>query len=169
MKAKGHSLWLMPENETYQKFSSLIQQLANMYNGPIFKPHITLLGEVLGEEEIIVQKAQELASAHIAFPVQLENVAYEDYYFRALFVRAEKTAPLQQLHDDAKRIFDMEAIPYMPHVSLLYGDYPKEIKEDIIKTIGEKQPTQLIIKNIYVYKTNGTATEWEKVAVIPLG
>jgi len=47
MKAKGHSLWLMPTGEVYDKFSILIKRLAGEYNTPIFEPHIILLGETM--------------------------------------------------------------------------------------------------------------------------
>lgn len=164
MKAKGHSLWLMPEGEVYDKLSQLIKRLAEEYNAPLFKPHVTLLGEVMQSDEDVIKRAQELASGQKPFPITLRTVDYQDFYFRTLFVTVEETEPLLSLHNRAREIFEMQVIPpYMPHLSLLYGNFPQAIKKKIIKDIGRDQTSEFTVNRVHVFKTDGEANTWYQV------
>lgn len=40
----SYSIWLIPDGEVYKTVSSIIQNIAKEYGGPLFEPHITLLG-----------------------------------------------------------------------------------------------------------------------------
>jgi len=50
-KAKGYSLWLMPTEEVYDGLNTIISQLSRKYSTQYFKPHVTLIGEILGSED----------------------------------------------------------------------------------------------------------------------
>ena len=170
MKAKGHSLWLMPSGEELDRFSKLVEKLAQEHSAPVFQPHVTLLGEILEGEEEIIKKVQELAAEHQPFPVTLGAVDYQDYYFRTLFVRANETQPLLDLHNNSRELFDMQNIPpYMPHLSLLYGNYPQAIKDKIIQGIGRDFTTQFEVTSVHLFKTDGEANTWYRVNEFPLG
>lgn len=168
MKAKGHSLWLMPIGKAYDKLSGLIKRLAKEYNAPLFEPHVTLLGEAMQSEDDVLKRAEQLASGQNPFPIKLNIVDYQDFYFRTLFVRAEKTDPLQALHDRAKEVFEMQDIPdYMPHLSLMYGNFPQAVKEQIIKAIGRNQATEFTVNSVHLFKTDGEVNVWHKVKESP--
>ena len=169
MKAKGYSLWLMPTGETYDRLSGLIGRLAREYGAPLFEPHVTLIGEVVQSEQDVLRKVEQLASGQKPFTIKLNKVDYQDFYFRTLFARADKTNPLQALHDRAKEVFEMRDIPdYMPHLSLLYGNFSKIIKEQIIESIGRDQAVEFMVNSIYVFKTDGEVNTWYKVKELPL-
>lgn len=164
MKAKGYSLWLIPTGEIYGKFASLIKRLAEENNTPIFEPHVTLLGEIIQSEEDIVRKIEELALDQKQFPLTLTRIDYQNFYFRALFVKAEINESLLSLHNQTKMIIDMQNIsPYMPHLSLLYGDLPISSKEKIIEMIGKDQTTQFTVDRIHLFKTDGEVSTWYKI------
>lgn len=55
---------------------------------------------------------------------------------------------------------------YMPHLSLLYGNYPVEVKEEIIKQIGRDQTTQFDISSIHLIK-GGKVEEWRIIKEFP--
>ena len=169
MKGKGHSLWLMPTGEAYDKLSGLIKRLVEEYNAPFFEPHVTLLGEAMQSEEDVLRRSEQLASGQKPFPIVLNTVDYQDFYFRALFVRAERTDPLQALNDRAKEVFEMQDIPdYMPHLSLMYGNFPQAVKECIIKAIGRDQATEFTVNSLHIFKTDGEVNAWYKVKEFPL-
>jgi 2'-5' RNA ligase len=168
MKGKGHSLWLMPTGEAYHELSGLIKTLAEEYHGPVFEPHVTLLGEVRQSDDEILRRAAQLASGQQPFPIIVRTVEYQDFYFRALFVRAERTDPLQALYNRAKEIFAMPDIPeYMPHVSLMYGNFPQLVKEQIIKAIGRDHTTEFTVSSVHVFKNDGEAHTWYRVKELP--
>ena len=169
IKAKGYSLWLMPTGEVYEKLSSLIKSLAKKYYAPIFDPHITLIGEVMQSEDDVLRRAEQLALKQNSFQITLNSVDYQDYYFRALFIRAEKTYQLQALYDRAKEVFGIQNISdYMPHLSLMYGNFPQAVKDKIIENIGRDQNMVFTVSAIHLLKTDGEVSAWHKVKKFPL-
>ena len=168
MKSKGHSLWLVPTGETLNKFSAIIRGLAKEHNAPVFQPHITLLGDLLYPQEECIKRTEQVVSGQKPFIITLKEIDYQDFYFRTLFVKAEKTEPLQVLHNRAKELFNKQDIPeYMPHLSILYGIFPQSVKEKIIKEIGKDQLAQFELKSVHLVK-GGEVEDWYIVGEFPL-
>ena len=167
MIANGYSLWLMPKGEHYNKLADLIRKLAVEYSAPIFEPHVTLVGEVpQTSEDKVIELTQNLVIGQKPFPVTLNQIDYQDFHFRALFVKAEVTDPLQSLHNRAKQIFGIDIPPYMPHLSLLYGNYPNEVKEKIIAEIGREQRVEFEVDRVHLVK-GGKVNDWRVVKEFP--
>lgn len=163
MYSKGYTLWLQPKGDIYKKFDYLIRKIASKLNGPIFQPHVTLLGEISIPEEEICNLSQLLVQDQKPFTINLNQIGYEDFHFRTLFVKAEVTAPLLKLHQMAKKLFDKENIPlFMPHLSLLYGNYPPGIKEVIIREIDREQKARFEVNSITLIK-GGEVSEWKVI------
>lgn len=158
--SKGYTLWLMPKGQIYKRLDGIIKKLADKNNGPVFQPHITLLGEIELPENEVIKKTEALVKNQKPFMVNLHEIGYEDYHFRALFVKAIITPQLQNLHERAKRIFKMEIPPYMAHLSLLYGNYPIDLKEKIIKEIGRDQKALFEIDSVFLEKA-GEIKDWK--------
>ncbi len=170
MKAKGYSLWLIPTGKAYDKLSGLIQKLAKDNSAPLFYPHVTLLGGVMQSEDHVLERTEQLVLGQNPFPITLNSVDYQDYYFRTLFVRTEITDPLQALYDRAKEVFGMQdALDFMPHLSLMYGNFSEAVKEQIIKDIGRDQTTEFTVNSVQIFKTDGEVNVWHKVKEFPLG
>lgn len=164
--SKGYTLWLMPKGDIYTKYNNLIRKLAEENDAPIFKPHITLLGEIELPEDDVIKKAEELVSGQKPFKINLREIGYEDYHFRALFVKAILSPPLQNLHNRAKQIFEKDILPYMPHLSLLYGNYPVDLKKKIISDIGREQPAQFEVTSVFL-KQAGEIKDWKIIKEFP--
>lgn len=157
----------MPQGQIYKKFAELIKRLAKEYGGPVFQPHVTLLGETLFPEKEVINRTGQLISSQKPFQINLAEIGYEDYHFRALFVKAVITKPLLALHERAKKLFGMEnSLPYMPHLSLLYGNYPAEMKEKIIAEIGKEQLSQFEISSVFL-KRGGEVKDWKTIKEFP--
>ncbi|MFH1535709.1 MAG: 2'-5' RNA ligase family protein [Patescibacteria group bacterium] len=167
MISKGYTLWLVPAGQVFKKFNALIQKLAKENNAPVFCPHITLLGEIMLPRDECIKKTIELVKDQRPFTVALETIGYQDYYFRTLFVYAKKSPQLVKLHERAKEIFNMKIPPFMPHLSLLYGLFPQEIKDKIIKEIGKDQSAEFEIGKVILIK-GGEIKDWKIVAEFPL-
>ena len=169
MSLLKYSLWLMPAGATEQKFSQLISQLAQRYSSPTFLPHVTLIGSIEAQEEEILTKAQELASLLHPYPLQLTNVDYTDFYYRALFVRVEASAEVLSAYQQARKLFpSAQKTDYMPHLSLLYGDFSVETKKEIIQKIGDHFTDTFEATILYLYLTEGAVSDWQKISAFPL-
>jgi 2'-5' RNA ligase len=169
MARQKYSLWFMPTGPVERKFSQLIVQLAEHYSSPKFPPHVTLIGSIEAQEKELDSRVQELASLIHSFPIQLTNIDYTDYYYRALFVRIEHSEEVLTAYQQAKKVFPSnQATDYMPHLSLLYGDFSVETKKEIIKEIGENFTDEFEVDTLYLYLTEGAASGWQKIRAYPL-
>lgn len=166
MISLGHTLWLMPKGKVYEKFSNIINRLAKQYNTPVFEPHITLLGEFMHPADECIKKTKQLVAGQKPFVVNLKEIGFQNFFFRALFVYAEKSQPLINLHHKSKEIFNMEIPPYMPHLSLLYGNFPQTIKDKIVKDIGQNQSDQFEVNSVFLVK-GGEIKDWQIIEEFP--
>lgn len=162
MKTMGYSLWFMPEGEVYKKFSGVIADLSREYSSPKFKPHITLIGQRVEPEEEIIEKTEKLSFLISPFKLRLTTIDYQDYYFRALFVKVEKTEELLEANKKAKEIFQIkDTEKYLPHLSLIYGNFPESLKKKIIQEIGQDFSCEFQARSIHLFKTDGGADAWK--------
>lgn len=158
-----YSLWFIPVGEIYTKLAILIKDLSKKYSGPVFEPHITLLPDIVLSEEEIVEKTSKLVSNKNPFSVEVDNIDYQDAYFKNLFIKVKLNDDLVNLYNEAKQIFRLDNDkPYMPHISILYGNHSKKTKEEIIKKISLKFNQKFLVKSI-VISTSGEVSEWKKV------
>lgn len=163
MRAKGYSIWLIPTGEVYYKLAKVISQLSKKYSAPNFEPHLTLIGDLLGPEEEIISKTSELAGLLKPFKIELKTIDYFDEYFKCLFVRAKKSKDLIRANDAARKIFNKKSDKdYMPHLSLMYGDFIPETKEKIIAGLKDSDIV-FNIKSLRLFCTTGTVEEWKEV------
>jgi len=164
LKAKKYSIWLMPTGEIYKKLNGLIFQLSREYNTPKFEPHVTLFGRILGHKEEVILKTAQLASMVKPYKIELNRVEYLDEYFRCLFLKAKETNKVIKANQEAKKIFSRETdLKYMPHLSLMYGDFTPQIKEKIITEIGKKIPVSFDVDNIHLFSTDSKPQNWRRI------
>lgn len=165
----GLSLWIQPSGQLYDRMASIIRQLSERFHTPIFEPHVTLLGDLVGDEQEITAQAQQLAAQIPPFQMTLTTVDYLEPYFRCLFVRAQETPELLRANQIARSIFHREQDPkFMPHMSLLYGTFDVAIKKQIIQTIGHEFNAPFAVNSIQFLSCNGTPQEWYKIKELVL-
>ncbi|MBI5032207.1 MAG: 2'-5' RNA ligase family protein [Chloroflexi bacterium] len=163
-RSVGLSLWLQPSGQLYDELSKTISQLSKKYGAPVFPPHVTLLGDLIGDEKEITSQAQQLASRVQPFQITLTTIDYLDAYFRCLFIRAEETPALLQANRIARSVFHRENDPsFMPHLSLLYANLEVETKQQIFKTIGREWAKAFPVNSIHLLSCDGEPKDWYRV------
>jgi len=169
MAKHKYSLWFMPAGTVAQRFSQIIVQLAKDHASPIFSPHVTLLGSIEASQEEVINRTQELAALLRPFLVPLTTITFTDAYYRALFVKAGHSTEALAAYELARKLFPGDQqTAYMPHLSLLYGDFSVAIKQEIIKEIGENFPDAFEANTLYLYLTEGAAHNWQSIRAFPL-
>jgi 2'-5' RNA ligase len=167
-----YSLWLMPRKELYRDLALRIEELARDYGSDSFEPHVTLLGDVPGEKEEVIRKAGALCKGRKPFEITLTYVDYTGQASKALFIKAEKPAPLESLHRDARKAYSMPSKSgYAPHLSLLYGNHPTGEKEDAIRRMGKEFGKEFTADAIFVVhcSSNVPVKDWHVVQEIKFG
>ncbi len=163
-RSNGYSLWLIPSNDVYRRLTETISQLSRKYSTPKFEPHITLIGEVDDIEEELVSKTGQLASISNPFTVKLTYVDYLDQYFRCIFLRVEETDDLMMANNKARETFGRQQDPkFMPHLSLMYGNFSSELKQQVIVEIGRNFNLSFDINSVHLFSTDGEPKDWYRV------
>jgi len=160
----------MPEGELYDELDQIISQLSKEYAAPLFKPHITLLGDIVETEERIMSKIAELANFLKPFSVFFTTLDSLDEYFRCVFVQAKETDGIMAANAKAREIFNRQQNPpFIPHLSLLYGVFSSETKEQIIAKVGKEFPRTFQIQSIYVVASskNIDPKDWRVLKEFP--
>ena len=63
MSGATYHLWVKPSGAVRDLLAQTIRELARELGGPVFEPHITLLGDLAGTEEEHIQRSQIATSA----------------------------------------------------------------------------------------------------------
>lgn len=119
----GYSIWLGFRGDSALRLQTAIAALSAAFSGPVFVPHLTLVGDLdLGLDEV-----QRLAGVFggLAMPSHLpvRDVGLSARYFMALYLAVEIPGEVQRARERIARAanpstYELDA----PHVSLLYAD-----------------------------------------------
>ena len=170
MKGEGYAIFLIPSSEVYSKLSGIISSLGKKYSTPIFEPHVTVLATIQGKEKEIIEKTSRFAGLLKPCTVRLTTVDYFDEYWRCLFIRVEKTKPVIHSMEKASGIFGFRFYPeFLPHLSLMYGNFPKGTKEKIISEIGRAFNLAFEARSLHLVDCSGEPEEFRRVREFPIG
>ena len=165
LAGEKYSLWIVPTGDVCDHLSLILHRLNARYGSPEFSPHVTLLGRCVGPRGELIRQSARVAAALRPFVLRLEKIDFLDAYFRCLFVRAALTDPLKRAHQSACQAFGHVREPaFMPHLSLLYGNFPRSLKEEVIAEIGLRLDLQFKVRSLHLYRTHGEPRHWRRVA-----
>lgn len=166
----SYYIWLMPVGEIYARLAAIITELSSQYAAVPFEPHVTLLGNLSGSEEEMMRHTSQLARQLTPYDIHLTTAAYEDEYFRCLFLNVQETPVVMEAHAQGNTIFNRAAdASYKPHLSLLYGNYPASLKTQIIATLPSFHGAQFRVTSLHVIRVEGTdPKDWHKIRAYPL-
>ncbi len=169
-RARGLSLWLMPDGVAEVRLAALIEDLAGRLGTEAFPPHVTLLPGIEGPEERVLATTGRLASALRPFRVRLVAVEGRDELFRCLFARADADEPLCAAHAAAARAFGREPDPaFLPHLSLVYGTLAPEVKRALATELTAAAIVTFEVARLHAWRTDGPVGEWREIGALPFG
>jgi 2'-5' RNA ligase len=169
-RARGLSLWLMPEGPTRETLGGLIDRLAARVGTTPFAPHVTLLPGLSGPEADVLARARGLAAELEPLSLAFTGLDGIDEHFRCLFFRAELSGALAGAHARAARRFGRAPDPrFDPHLSLVYGDLDAGGRADLRRDLHREIPPPFEARHLHVWRTEGPVGEWRELAVRGLG
>jgi len=169
-RARGISIWLVPEGDVREKLAARIAELSRRYGTPSFEPHVTLLGGIGEGEGEVLRRGALLAASARPIAIRLSAVRRGDEYFRCLFLEAERSPDLLAAHEHASDLLGARGrAPFLPHLSLLYG---RLAAEDVSATDEALHAVALPVafeaRCLEIHRTEGTVPEWRRLAAHPL-
>lgn len=158
-----YSLWLEPSGDVAYRLGEYIKKLSKRYDTPLFSPHVTLLGNLSSTETELIPFTNMLASSISPFDLKLTRAGFRNSYYQSLFIHVEESSRLKEVRERACRLFDNENNKFMPHLSLMYGDLPKEEKERILNLIGHEFELTFTAQSISLVRTSGKPPDWRRI------
>jgi len=165
----GHALWLLPEARAFTRLSALIADLAQAEGGPLFEPHVTLLSGITVEGEDLIGRVRALARGLAPAGVVLARARQRPEFFKALFLEVEGGG-LHGVHGRAAAALGMTPpAEYMPHLSLLYGDFAPATKDLILDRIGRLWDEPCLLDRLALVWPQGPPPSWVRAPTLTLG
>jgi 2'-5' RNA ligase len=162
-------LWLMPEAKSNGVFSEVIRKLSHKYQTRLFDPHITLAGGITGPEDELLTKTEKLAAHLYRLKLEPLEIRYLEDFYRSLFLAVTPSDPLVNANKLAKQLFGLPLDgEFMPHLSLLYGDFSVSEKERIKAGLSTNLLKQFNVDRIVLIRTDTHSDQWTAVSSFPL-
>lgn len=169
-RAKGVSLWLMPEGKARDELGELIDRLAARLGTGPFAPHVTLVPGLPGPEESVLDRARRLAAELGSLPVELSRVDGTSEHFRCLFFQVAPHPALRDAHERAAARFGRQPDPsFDPHLSLVYGTLAAARRDDLKRELQPLARPSFEARRLHVWRTEGPVGEWRELAALELG
>eukprot|EP00744_Colponema_vietnamica_P012911 GILI01018116.1.p2 GENE.GILI01018116.1~~GILI01018116.1.p2 ORF type:complete len:208 (+),score=17.90 GILI01018116.1:723-1346(+) len=169
----GYSLWLRASGETQERCRTIVKKYASPlhFDSLTFEPHVTLLAALAEfSEEEVFEKCAELSRQIRPFTVTLSHIEAKDLYFQCVFARVEETADVMGSNQCAREVFNRHNDPsFMPHMSLVYGNFPMEKKLTVFDELNEQiRGVSFEVDCIELWNTEGPCNTWTLVKSFPL-
>lgn len=124
-----HCIWLTFESAL---LDSIIFELSEKYNTPIYQPHCTIIGRTTIS---LVQLKAALVSVVGGTKIQnirVGDIGYRDDYFMSYYLEILDNQFVTDLHKNLTAILDLEErADYLPHISLMYSSMQYSEKHNI--------------------------------------
>jgi 2'-5' RNA ligase len=165
-----YHLWLIPSGEIHTVLTRTIQELARIYDAPVFEPHVTLLGTLDGTEQDQVHRTESLTLKLRPFPIVLNDPAIGDEYFHCVFLTVQPTPEVMNANAVARQTFGRGPETYEPHLSLVYGRYPRGRQEQIAASVPHGVQRSFEATSVHLIRADTTnPVDWHVIAVCPIG
>ncbi|SNT76266.1 2'-5' RNA ligase family protein [Paracoccus seriniphilus] len=119
----GYSIWLQFCERGEKLLQNKIQEIADECASPVFKPHLTLVGDIEVDPSTIRQQMELLAQKIVQFDMPVRDIGASDSFFMALYLSVEIPRALLNMRIEVARKLKVDLCNIdTPHVSLAYGD-----------------------------------------------
>ncbi|NQV16045.1 hypothetical protein HQ531_11355 [bacterium] len=168
-EVKGYSIWLIPDQKSKEMLNEIATDLRRQLNGQPLQPHLTLLGQITEELEHIRPLFRNLGHASRKLDLLVESIAYEDVFFRSLYLKTVMSSRLFDMNQAARSSFQREADPpFSPHISLLYSFASEAEKRVFHEQILNLHIGIISISDIDLVQTQGEVSNWKLIERIHL-
>ncbi|PON54648.1 2',3'-cyclic-nucleotide 3'-phosphodiesterase [Parasponia andersonii] len=167
-----YSVWALPPDEVGARLKKLMEGLRDEFGGAQFEPHITVVGAISSTADDALNKFRSACEGLKAYNASVDRVATGTFFYQCVYLLIHPTAEVAEACSHCTGHFGYKSsTPYMPHLSLLYGD----LTEDEKKKAQEKanilddsiSSLSFTVTRLALYKTDTedkTLKSWEKIA-----
>ncbi|WP_320667488.1 2'-5' RNA ligase family protein [Prochlorococcus sp. MIT 1307] len=133
---KGFWLWCEFSSVDTEYIIEIQNKVQNELRGPEFKIHLTLAGPFDQITHSSIDGIRTYCSQKSPIEVKLFKYDYQEKFFQSFFIAVLQSKELDGLRNAMFKINNQKpTYPYLPHISLAYGNYKKTVKENLIASL----------------------------------
>ncbi|KAJ4980978.1 hypothetical protein NE237_031815 [Protea cynaroides] len=176
-KEDDYSVLALPPEDVNNRLNDLMKGLRSEFGGPEIVPHITVVGITRLTKADALKKFKSACEGLKSYTGQVDSVAKGTSFYECVFLLFHATPEMISTADHCNGCFgNKSSTPYMPHLSLLYGDLTDEEKKKAQEKakLLDKSISSLSFKisRLALYKTpsgDSSLKSWEKLVECSLG
>ncbi|MES0885278.1 hypothetical protein [Roseibium sp. SCP14] len=132
------SVWLTVDDKTRAMFREQVGKLAETARMPVFEPHITVVGDVDAELDVIVGNCEEVFCTPLNSAASVSGADGLDDPFMSLFLDVQLAQSVLERRDELySRLMGSEPSTFRPHISLAYHFESQENRRSVVDTMAE--------------------------------
>lgn len=154
------SIWLEPTDNDSISLKSIIKNLAEKYNSPIFDPHVTIDSgiERISISRRLIENVQNISKISMIS----KNLQHSKDIWKTLFIQLEHNSILQQTQNILrKRLCYSSTYNLDPHISLIYKKLDINKKREII--LNTKIKSYYLFDKISIIESSNEVKHWKKI------
>ena len=168
------SYWLIPEQNSRERFAEVIGELAGLYDAPSFEPHVTVYSGP-GTTDEGRRVVESVVEKHQPVVLRASGVDFTGEYTKTLFLEFQAADEATLLCDEIHAVVSNPSIYVLrPHLSLIYKRFAADEQQRIANTISEL-PDLVVFDHLQAVLTPDRVTErgdvesWKVLADQALG
>ncbi|XP_041024678.1 cyclic phosphodiesterase-like [Juglans microcarpa x Juglans regia] len=167
-----YSVWAVPPDDVAARLKKLMEGLRSEFGGPQFEPHITVVGAISLTPDDALSRFRSACDGLKAYTATVDRVATGTFFYQCVYVLIHPTTQVVETSAHCSGHFGYKSsTPYMPHLSLLYGDLTDDEKsraQEKASILDESiSSLSFPVSRLALYKTDTedkTLKSWEKIA-----
>ncbi|KAG0492981.1 hypothetical protein HPP92_006379 [Vanilla planifolia] len=173
---ESYSVWALPLADVKDRLKFLMSSLRCEFGGPSFEPHITVVGDLRLRRNDAIASLRSAASSLKPYKARVASVGCGNIFYQCVYLLIDPSPEVVETSARCCSHFGYErSTPYMPHLSLIYGELSDEEKEKARRRAeeldGEICGLTFEVSSLALYKTNTedkTTESWEMIEVCEL-
>ncbi|KAL5772105.1 hypothetical protein ACOSQ2_012029 [Xanthoceras sorbifolium] len=167
-----YSVWAIPPDEVGARLRKLMDGLSSDFGGPHFQPHVTVVGAISLTADGAMEKFRSACEGLRAYNCTVDRVATGSFFYQCVYLLLHPTPEVAEASAHCCSHFGYKnSTPYMPHLSLLYGDLTDDEKKKAQEKVNILDESigklSFPITRLALWKTDTedkTLKSWEKLA-----
>jgi len=163
-----HSIWLTLDPVSQRAVAAVIASIADRFGSPSFEPHITLLGDLDGPYDKLIDLMGQIFANIPPTRLDVSSPKCGDTFFTSIILDAPLTDPLRNAYAIlSKTLTPDRHQPFHPHVSLAYGLSDSDARTVLIsEQIKRASLDYVTISGVAVVRSSKTTPidEWSTVS-----
>ena len=161
--------WLIPSAPRRDFFATLIAELAQRFDAPIFEPHLSIFAEPANEAHAR-RVIKEVAADFGPIGMSVVGIRFSEEFFKTVFVQFSASAAITQLSAAIQsRSIDAGEFHLDPHLSLIYKNMSPDDKNKLAGSLRLPFDEVMFDSVAAINVPNGARTRtgvesWETVA-----